>query len=83
MSEIHLKLKSDEAFFANNLFLSFILKFCTEHDSITAMFCVKFHNDLTNNMDAMDKWNFVWFEFKMSLGGMSCIATAHRSRKYL
>ena len=48
-SETHLKLKSCEIFFAHNICFIYpiILKFCTEHGSITAVLCAKFQNDRT------------------------------------
>ena len=44
-----------------------ILKFCTEHGSITAMLCAKIQNNLTTEMDIIDEWVFVKFEFKTVL----------------
>ena len=44
-SKMHNKLKSRKVSFPHNLFCSCtsIAKFCTEHGSITAMLCAKFH----------------------------------------
>ena len=46
-SEAHLKLKSREISFIHNINLSclIILKFYTEHGSITAVLCAKCQND--------------------------------------
>ena len=43
--------------FAHNLLLSCItvLKFCTEHGSITAVLCANFQNDLTTEVNAMNE----------------------------
>ena len=47
-----------------------ILKFYTEHGSDTAMLCVKFQNNLTSEIDTVDEWDFMRFDFKISLGGI-------------
>ena len=74
-SEIHLKLKSREILYAHNSCLSWpiILKFCTEHGSITAVLCANFQTDWTIETDVMDQPVFLRFEFKMSLKRISCI----------
>ena len=66
--QIHCKLKSSENLFDLNLLLccQIILKFCTEHGSITAVLCANFQNDLTTKMDVMDEQ-----EFKRFLSGVS------------
>ena len=38
-----------------------ILKFCTEHGSITAVLCANFQNDFTTKMDVMDEQEFTRF----------------------
>ena len=67
--ETHLKPKSREIAFARNLLLScqIVLKFCTEHDSITVVLCAKFQHDLTTRMDVMDKRHFTKFEFRTDI----------------
>ena len=42
-----------------------VLKFCTEHSSITAMLCAKFWNDQTTEKWVVGKWVFSRFEFKV------------------
>ena len=61
-----LKLKSHELSFVNNICLSgpIILKFCTEHDSDTVMFCAKFQEDWIIEMGVMDKRDFARFELR-------------------
>ena len=49
-------------------------KFCTEHCSITAVFCAKLQNDSTFDTDVMDQRDFARFEFKMRFGRISYIA---------
>ena len=62
-SETDLQLKSYEIAFAYNLLLScqMVLKFCTEHGSITAVLCAKFQNHLANEIGFMDKQDLVRF----------------------
>ena len=67
MSEIHPKLILNlnvMSSFHMNCFLvcPIMLKFCTEHGSDTAMFCAKFQNDWTTEMDDMEKRHFVRYE---------------------
>ena len=64
--------------FDHNLFLisQIILKFHTEHGSITAVLCVKFQNDLAMEMDVMDERAFMIFEFKKKFGGIWISFTA-------
>ena len=52
---MHLQLKSREIALAHNLFPScqIVLKFCTEHGSITAVLCANFQNYLTYELDVM------------------------------
>ena len=73
VGKTHLQLKFRIISFVNDLLLSqqIVLKFCIEHGSITAMLCVKCQNDLTSEIDVMDKRDFVRFEFKMSFGRIS------------
>ena len=54
-----------ETMFACNIFLNcgIVLRVCTKPASITAMLCAKFQNDLTIEIDVMDKSDFAWFEF--------------------
>ena len=51
--------------FAHNIFDScpIVVKFRTKHDSDIPMFCVKFQNDWTVDIDVMDKWDFARFDF--------------------
>ena len=35
-----------------------VLRFCTEHDGITAILCATFQNDLTTEIDLLDKRDF-------------------------
>ena len=46
--------------------MQIILKVCTEHSSNTAVFCAKFQNNLTTEVDIVDKRDFERFEFKIS-----------------
>ena len=64
-SETHRRLKSCEILFVHNLSFSspIILKFCTEHGSITAVHCANFQNDCTNEVDVIDKQVYTRFEF--------------------
>ena len=62
--ETHLKAKSLENSLAYILFLNnpIVLKFCSEHGSITFMLCAKFQNDWMTETDFMDKQNFARLE---------------------
>ena len=64
-SETHPKLESREISFEHILLLNraIVLKFCTEHGSITAVVCANFHNDLTTEMDVLDERDFARFEY--------------------
>ena len=75
-SESPLKLKSREILFVHNIRFNnpIVLKFCTEHGSITSVFCSKFQNDWTPAIDVMDERNFARFGFNMTFGGISYIA---------
>ena len=53
-----------------------VRKFCTEHDSIIGVYA-NIQNDLTREMDVMNKRDFVGFVFKMSYEGISYILPAH------
>ena len=68
-SQTHLKLKSHKISFAYNIHLNnpIVLNFCTEHGSITAMLCAKFHNNWTTEIDIMDERHFTRFWFTMNL----------------
>ena len=70
-SETHTELKSREISFAHNSLLScqIVLKFCTEHGSITVVPFANFENELTTEVDVMDDRNFVIFEFKCASDG--------------
>ena len=52
----------------HNLLVSrpIILKFCTEHDNITAMLSAKFEKLLENELGVTDKKEFARFTFKVS-----------------
>ena len=62
------KHKSVEFSYAHILHFScqIILKFCTQHGSITAMLCAKFQNDLTTEMDVYGWMRFheIWVSKK-------------------
>ena len=62
-SETHLKLKSCEISFVYNSYLSWpiVLRFFTEHGSITAVLCAKFQIDWTIETDIMDEQDFTKF----------------------
>ena len=62
-SKTDLQLKLYEIAFVHNLLLScqMVLKFCTEHGSITAVLCAKFQNHLAIEMGVMDKRDLVRF----------------------
>ena len=74
----YLKLKFREISFAHNSCFSWpiTLKFCTEHDSITAVLCAKFQTDWTIETDVVEEQVSTRFEFiiKMSLRRISYIA---------
>ena len=72
-SETHLTPKSHKISCAHNACLHWpiVLKFYTEHDSITAVFCVICQNVWKIETDVMDERNFARFEFKMSFGRIS------------
>ena len=75
--ETYLKPKPREISFGHNLLLSctVVLKFCTEHGSVTAVLCAKYQNDLTIEMDVLNERSFARFEFDVSFGEITCIAT--------
>ena len=56
-SETHLKLKSHENYFANNLFLNWqmVFKFCTKHDRTTPVLYARFLTHSTIKMFFMDE----------------------------
>ena len=64
-SEIHLKLKPREISFAHNSCFSWpiALKFCTDHDSITAVLCAQFQTDWTIETAVVDERDFARFGF--------------------
>ena len=69
--------QSHEIAFAHNwfpIYPTFVLKFCTEHGSITAVICAKSRNDGTTETDVMDDRDFARIEFKLLFGQMSYIA---------
>ena len=61
--------------FAHNYMISclIILKFCTEHGSVTAMPCAKLQNDYTAEMYDTDKFDFEKFKFTTSFRRISDI----------
>ena len=61
--ETHIQLKSREISLANNLLHNnpVVLKFGTEHGSITAVLCAKFQNDWRTETNLMDKRGFARF----------------------
>ena len=56
-----LKLKILQILFAHNSCLNcqIILKFCTEHGSITAVLCAKLQNDSTTDMNFMEESDLI------------------------
>ena len=76
-SEMYLSLKSRVISLVHNLLLNcqIISKFCTEHGSIIAVLCANCQNDLTTEMDVLDKRDFARFPFKMSFGRITYIIT--------
>ena len=64
-SETHLKLKSRKISFVHNIRFScpFVLKFCREYGSITAVLCTKFQNDWIIKKYVMGKQDLTRFEF--------------------
>ena len=74
--ETHLKFKSRDISFDHNLLLShqIVLKFCTEHGSITAVLGANFQNDLAIDIYVMDERDFARFKLKMTFGRLSHIA---------
>ena len=62
-SETHPKLKSCGNSFVHNIRFNcpIVLKFCTEHDSITVVLCAKLQNDWITNEYAMGKRVFSRF----------------------
>ena len=60
------KLKSREVSFLLSFLRNcrIVLKFCTEHGSITAVLCAKFQNVLTTMTKIMKKRDFTRFEFR-------------------
>ena len=74
-SETHLKFKFCEiSVVHNNRFICPIVsKFCTEHDSITAVLCAKFQNNWISYTWNIGKRDFTRFGFK-SLGWISYAA---------
>ena len=69
-SEKHIIPKSRKILFAHNSCLSWpiVLEFCTEQDSITAVFHANFQTNQPIEMDVMDEQNFLRFEFERSFG---------------
>ena len=51
-----------------------VLRFCTEHDRITAVLCAKFQNYWATETNVMDERDFARFEFKISFECSSFIA---------
>ena len=67
-SETHLKLKSREHSFVDNVCLydPIVWKFFTEHLSVTAVRCENFQNDWRTKTNFINARNLARFEFKMS-----------------
>ena len=78
-SETNLKIKSHEVSFVHTICVSspIFWKIRTEHGSITAVLCAKFHNDWTREWNSMDKRDFTRLGFQMSFGWLSHIAQPH------
>ena len=81
LQEIHgklTKLKFRKMSLIHNICYSclIVLKFCTEHGSITAVLCAKFQNHWTTDKNAMDRWHFMRFDLKRSLRQMLTTAMA-------
>ena len=72
------KLKFRKMSFIHNICYCYliVLKFCTEHGSITAVLCAKFQNHWTTEKNAMDRWHFMRFDLKLSLRQMLTTAMA-------
>ena len=70
-SETYLKLKSREIFFDHNIHFGgqIASKFCTTHDSNTAMLRAKYEYDSTTAKWVIDERDFTRFEFKMNFLG--------------
>ena len=75
-SETHLKLKSRENSFVNNIHFNcpIGLKFCTEHGNDTAVLCAQFQSDWSTEAWVMGKRDFARFELKMNFGRIAYIA---------
>ena len=73
-----LVLKSCKMLFVGNWFFNclIILKFCMQHDSITAVLCVKFQNDLQLSWVTVGAMKKADFQFKISFGWIFHISTA-------
>ena len=58
------KLKSHKNMYIFKVFASnpVILKFCTEHGSLTAMLCAKSQNHWTADIDVINKQDFMRFD---------------------
>ena len=71
-------LKYQEITSADDLFprRRIVLKYCTEHDSSSAVLCAKFQTDWTIKMNVIDERDSSRFEFKMIVWGIYCIAIA-------
>ena len=66
IKDIRAKLKSFEISSARNFLLSrlIVLIVYTLHDTITALLCAKFQNDLSTDMIVMEEWDLAISEFK-------------------
>ena len=69
-SGTHLKLRSCEISLAHKLLFSCqtVLKFLTEHGTITTIHSANFQSGLITEMGVMDERNIVRFEYKLSFG---------------
>ena len=45
-----------------------ILQYCTEHDSMAIVHSAQFQNDLSANLDVLDRRGFARFQFKTVFG---------------
>ena len=75
-TETPLKLKSPKISCTHKIsfIYPFVLKFCTEHDSDTALLCTEFQNDWSTETCLTGKRDFMRFAFKMHFRRISHIA---------
>ena len=81
LSEVQLELYSHKISFAPNIYHGqwIFLIFCSEHNSLAAMLCAKFQKDSLIVREAVDKWDFVRFQFQTDFGRIFHIVTWPKS----